>query len=146
MHAQERAVYRQQKETIKNNDIIGEILADNIITARWLPISHGLTIIAKIVQDRPRIEYLGISELISEIVVVGRKGTEPGEIVITALVYPDYDKFEGKTKEEIQAAIEEVVDGVNKKLPTFKHIKQVEIRETEFEKNTSRKIMRYKIQ
>ena len=91
-------------------------------------------------------EYLGISEWINEIVVIGRKGEEPGEVVITALVYPEYDKFEGKTKEEIQAVIEEVVDGVNKKLPTFKHIKQVEIRETEFEKNTSRKIMRYKIQ
>ena len=90
-------------------------------------------------------EYLGISELISEIVVIGRKGEEAGEVVITALVYPDYDKFEGKTKEEIKAAIEEVVDGVNKKLPTFKHIKEIEIRETEFEKNTSRKIMRYKI-
>jgi long-chain acyl-CoA synthetase len=91
-------------------------------------------------------EYLGVSEWINEIVVIGRKGEEPGEVVITALVYPEYDKFEGKTKEEIQAVIEEVVDGVNKKLPTFKHIKQVEIRETEFEKNTSRKIMRYKIQ
>ena len=90
-------------------------------------------------------EHLGVSELISEIVVVGRKGEEPGEVVITALVFPDYDKFEGKTKEEIQAAIEAEVDAVNKKLPTFKHIKSVEIRETEFEKNTSRKIMRYKI-
>jgi long-chain acyl-CoA synthetase len=89
-------------------------------------------------------EYLGVSELISEIVVVGRKG-EDGEVVITALVFPDYDKFEGKTKDEIQAAIEAEVDVVNKKLPTFKHIKCVEIRETEFEKNTSRKIMRYKI-
>ena len=90
-------------------------------------------------------EHLGVSELISEVVVVGRKGEEPGEVVITALVFPDYDKFEGKTKEEIQAAIEAEVDTVNKKLPTFKHIKCVEIRETEFEKNTSRKIMRYKI-
>ena len=90
-------------------------------------------------------EHLGVSELINEIVVVGRKGEEPGEVVITALVYPDYDKFEGKSKEEIQAAIEAEVDTVNKKLPTFKHIKCVEIRETEFEKNTSRKIMRYKI-
>lgn len=90
-------------------------------------------------------EHLGVSELISEIVVVGRKGEEPGEVVITALVFPDYDKFEGKSKEEIQTAIEAEVDAVNKKLPTFKHIKHVEIRETEFEKNTSRKIMRYKI-
>ena len=37
------------------------------------------------------------------------------------------------------------VDNVNKKLPIFKHIPNVEIRETEFEKTTSRKIMRYKV-
>ena len=67
------------------------------------------------------------------------------DVVITALVYPNYDKFEGKTKEEIQAAIEAEVDEVNKKLPTFKHIKCVEIRDTEFEKTTSRKIIRYKL-
>ncbi len=90
-------------------------------------------------------EYLGVSELINEVVVIGRKGEEAGEVVITALVYPDYDRFGGKTTEEIRAAIEAEIDAVNKKLPTFKHIKNVEIRETEFEKNTSRKIMRYKL-
>ncbi len=89
-------------------------------------------------------EYLGLSELIAECAVVGRKD-EAGEVLITALVYPDYDKFEGKTPEEIQAAIEAEVEAVNKKLPTFKHIGLCEIRETEFEKNTSRKILRYKL-
>ena len=49
------------------------------------------------------------------------------------------------TPEEIKATIEDIVDIVNKKLPSFKHVQNVEIRETEFEKNTSRKIMRYKI-
>ncbi len=90
-------------------------------------------------------EYLGVSELISECVVIGRKGETENDVIITALVYPDYDKFEGKTAEEIKAAIDEVVDTVNKKLPSFKHIQHVEIRETEFEKNTSRKIMRFKL-
>ncbi len=89
-------------------------------------------------------EYLGLSELIAECAVIGRKD-EAGEVLITALIYPDYDKFEGKTAEEIKAAIEAEVEAVNKKLPTFKHIGCTEIRETEFEKNTSRKIMRYKL-
>ena len=90
-------------------------------------------------------EYLSACDLISECVVLGRKSGDGNDVVITALVYPNYDKFEGKTKEEIQAAIEAEVDEVNKKLPTFKHIKCVEIRDTEFEKTTSRKIIRYKL-
>ncbi len=89
-------------------------------------------------------EYLGLSELISECAVIGRKD-ENGEPLITALIFPDYDKFEGKTADEIKAAIDAEVEAVNKKLPTFKHIGLVEIRETEFEKNTSRKILRYKL-
>ncbi len=90
-------------------------------------------------------EYLGASELISECVVLGRKSGDENDVIITALIYPNFDKFEGKTKEEIQAAIEAEIDAVNKKLPTFKHIKCVEIRDTEFEKTTSRKIIRYKL-
>ncbi len=89
-------------------------------------------------------EYLGVSELIAECAVVGRKD-ENDEVLITALVYPDYDKLEGKTPEEIKAAIDAEIEAVNKKLPTFKHIGLCEIRETEFEKNTSRKILRYKL-
>ncbi len=89
-------------------------------------------------------EYLGLSEWIAECAVVGRKD-ENGDVLITALIYPDYDKFEGKSAEEIKAVIEAEVETVNKKLPTFKHIGLTEIRETEFEKNTSRKILRYKL-
>ena len=90
-------------------------------------------------------EYLGASELISECVVLGRKSGDENDVVITALIYPDFDKLAGKTEEEVKAAIEAEVDEVNKKLPTFKHIKCVEIRDHEFEKTTSRKIIRYKL-
>ena len=90
-------------------------------------------------------EHLGVSDLIKEVVAIGRKKEGSDDVVITALVYPDYDKFVGKTDDEIYTAIRDVVDSVNKTLPTFKHIGAVEIRKEEFEKNTSRKIMRYKI-
>lgn len=90
-------------------------------------------------------EYLNESEYVSECVVIGRKG-DGGEVSIWAIVYPDYEKFEGKTKEEIEAKIKEEVGNVNKRLPIFKHIPNVEIRETEFEKTTSKKIMRFKVQ
>ncbi|MBQ9747803.1 MAG: AMP-binding protein [Clostridia bacterium] len=89
-------------------------------------------------------EYLGNSEWIAECAVIGRKDAN-GDVLITALIYPDYDKLKDKTAEEIKAIIEAEVEAVNKNLPTFKHIGCTEIRETEFEKNTSRKIMRYKL-
>lgn len=89
-------------------------------------------------------EYLSTSEYISECVVIGRKD-DKGETSIWALVYPNLDLFGDASKEEIEKKIREEVDEVNKKLPIYKHIPNVEIRDTEFEKNTSKKIMRYKI-
>ena len=74
-----------------------------------------------------------------------RKDEKGEETSIAALVYPEATQFEGKTPEEIKSAIEALVASVNKKLPSFKHITTVEIRDTEFEKNTSRKILRYKV-
>ena len=90
-------------------------------------------------------EYLSASPLVAECVTVGRKDENGEETSIAAIVYPEATQFEGKTPEEIKAAIEKLVADVNKKLPSFKHINTVEIRDTEFEKNTSRKILRYKV-
>lgn len=90
-------------------------------------------------------EYIGASDMVSEVVVVGRKREEDGETVITALIYPNKELFEGKTDEEIYQALSEHIDSVNKKLPIFKHISAIEVRDTEFEKTTTRKIMRYKV-
>ena len=90
-------------------------------------------------------EYLGECELVAENVVIGRKNEETGEVVITALVYPDAEKAKGMSTDEIYAKIKEEINEINKKLPAFKHISGLEIRDTEFEKTTSRKIMRYKL-
>ena len=90
-------------------------------------------------------EYIGSSDMVSEVVVVGRKREEDGETVITALIYPNKELFEGKTDEEIYQALSAHIESVNKKLPIFKHISAIEVRETEFEKTTTRKIMRYKV-
>ena len=89
-------------------------------------------------------EYLSDSELVSEVVVVGRT-RDDGETVITALIYPNKEYFDGKTDDEIKDALGEFVESVNKKLPTFKHISAIEVRDTEFEKTTTKKIMRFKI-
>ena len=87
-------------------------------------------------------EYLGNIETISECAVVGR---ESGEVVnLVALVYPDYEKYpEDAEDEEIQSDITASVMAMNKTLPTYKQVKQVELRDTPFEKTTSRKIKRH---
>ncbi len=90
-------------------------------------------------------EYLGKCEEIAECVVVG-KANKLGETVITALVFPNYDLFTDKNDDEVLESIRLAVDKINKKLPTYKQIHNVEIRKTEFEKTTSRKIKRYKAQ
>ena len=87
-------------------------------------------------------EYLGDIETIAECVVVGRNNGS--EVNLVAVVYPDATKFPlSATKEEMQSTIQHQINDLNKKLPTYKHIKQVELRDTDFEKTTSRKIKRH---
>jgi len=90
-------------------------------------------------------QYLAPIAMIKECVVVGRKNAV-GEIVITALIYPDEEKTEGMTAEAIYNTLKDEVNEINKELPVFKQIHEVEVRETEFEKTTTKKIKRYKVQ
>ncbi len=87
-------------------------------------------------------EHLSHSELIKESVVIGR-ADESGEILITALIYPDLEKFEEKSDEEILQIIRDEVNEINRTLPSFKHMNNVEIRKEEFEKTSSKKIKRF---
>ena len=87
-------------------------------------------------------EYLGNIDTVSECAVVGRQDGETVNLV--ALIYPDYEKFaEGISKEDIQRDITDSIMTLNKTLPTYKQVKQIELRETPFEKTTSRKIKRH---
>lgn len=89
-------------------------------------------------------EYLAKIDIIAESVVVGRKAEDGETIVLTAIVYPDKSKFsDGTSAEEMLETIKAQIMLVNKKLPTYKHIKGFELRDTEFEKTTSRKIKRH---
>jgi long-chain acyl-CoA synthetase len=82
-------------------------------------------------------------EEIAECVVVGRKKEDSEEVVLTAVVYPDFNKYEKNTEiSEIASDIKSKVMALNKKLPSFKQIHKVEFRDTEFEKTTTRKIRR----
>lgn len=88
-------------------------------------------------------EHLEPMEEIAECVVVGRTAEDTGVVTLVALIYPDRTKFpEGATNEEIHDALKAKINAVNKELVSYKQIRQIEIRDTEFEKTTTRKIRR----
>ncbi len=89
-------------------------------------------------------EYLeGITE-IAESVVVGRKAQDSDTVLLTAIVYPNAEAFpEGTDKETIYKTIYQKITEQNKRVASFKKIMALELRDTEFEKTTSRKIKRH---
>ena len=87
-------------------------------------------------------EYLENIETIAEVVVIGRE-SEDG-IKLTAVIYPNFDRFDkDATNEHIQATISAQIKDLNKQLVAYKQIRVIEFRSTEFEKTTSRKIKRH---
>lgn len=89
-------------------------------------------------------EYLERIDLIKESVVVGRT-KDDGEVVLTALIYPDYDRFVDCDEAKIIEIMRAEVAKINKMLPSFKQVRSIEIQKTEFEKTTTKKIIRYKL-
>ncbi len=88
--------------------------------------------------------YLYKIGTISECVVLGKPNAS-GEVVITAIVYPDFEAYGDKPAAEILDDLKARVNEINKQLPIYKQVREVELRDTEFEKTTTRKIKRYKV-
>ena len=92
-------------------------------------------------------EYLSAIDTIAECVVVGRKADANTPTALVAVVYPNYDKFEAdQSDENVSATILASIRAINRELPGFKQIQRIELRKTEFEKTTSKKIKRHLIQ
>lgn len=95
------------------------------------------------------IEYLlNLSPYVQESVIKGEHDERKDDILIVANIFPNKDEVEAKlganpAPEKVQELIEGVVSEVNEKLVNYKKIKKTVVRETEFEKNTSRKIKRF---
>ena len=89
-------------------------------------------------------ERMNDIEGIAECVVVGRPRPD-GEVALTAVVYPDLPDDQRNTEGYRMAhdRIAEAVRSMNRRLPAFKQVKEVEIRTEPFEKTTSHKIKRH---
>ena len=87
-------------------------------------------------------EYLLKIDNIAECVVVGRE--KDGAVALTAVIYPDFSAYpDGEPIDNIAADIKKQVLELNRRLPSFKQIRNIDIRKTEFEKTTSKKIKRF---
>ena len=80
---------------------------------------------------------IGENRLVQEILVREKEG------VIEAEIYPDYEYAKKKHIKDIRAALQQLIDEYNQGAPAYKKVYSLKVRETEFEKNTSRKIKRY---
>ena len=88
-------------------------------------------------------EYLDAIDIIAEGCVIGRKSETGDEVILTAVIYPDYSKFDKNVDDStVYDALKKAINVANKKLPTYKQIKAIEVRKTEFEKTTTKKIKR----
>ena len=80
---------------------------------------------------------IGEHRLVQEILVREKDG------VIEAEIYPDYDYIKKKRIKDVSAALQQVIDEYNQGAPAYKKVYSLKVRETEFEKTTSRKINRF---
>lgn len=83
------------------------------------------------------------SSLIEEVIVYGVSDKD-GDIAVKAEIFPDQDAAEEALKEggDMNSLIKGEIEKVNDMMPSYKRVKRFRIRDTEFEKTTTRKIKR----
>ena len=85
-------------------------------------------------------------EGVCEVVVyAGESRLQKDKITIVAEIFPDAELLREKGIDNMQAYFEEQVKWLNAKMPSYKAVKHVRLRDSEFQKNTSRKITRFNI-
>lgn len=93
------------------------------------------------------IEYL-LQEhpFIQEVVVYGVQSRKNDDIIVKAEIFPNYDNIKETlgdiSEEELTKAIKGAVEENNDKMPAYKRVKRIKLRQEEFEKTTTRKIRR----
>ena len=96
------------------------------------------------------LEYeLSLFDEVSESMVFQDNSENKDDDVIVVGIYPDWAKMKdilgdkAEDDEEVLKYLWTLVDQINEKNPPYKMIKRINLRHTEFEKNTSKKIKRF---
>ena len=79
------------------------------------------------------------------VVYAGESKVQKDKILIIAEIFPNEDVMKEKGIANPKEYFEKEIQKLNARMPSYKAVKQVKIRKTEFEKNTSRKIVRFAI-
>jgi long-chain acyl-CoA synthetase len=91
--------------------------------------------------------YLMKSPYIEEVVVWGKDEEKAGDTVICADIFPDFAMIRethGNIGEaEVRKLLDAEIDIANEKMPSYKRVKRFSVRDTEFEKTTTKKIKRH---
>ena len=58
-------------------------------------------------------------------------------------IFPDYEYAKMKKIKDLQSELQKLIDEYNKNVPSYKKVYSLKVRETEFEKNTTKKIKRF---
>lgn len=80
---------------------------------------------------------IGENRMVQEILVRENEG------VIEAEIFPDYDYVKKKHIKDVRAALQKIIDDYNQTAPAYKKVYSLKVRETEFDKTTSKKIKRF---
>ena len=83
-----------------------------------------------------------VPEILEAVVTVRETNGEP---VLTTICVPNPDLVTETDDERVYAIMKSKIDEINKTLPSYKKMLRVEVRREPFERNTAKKIMRYKI-
>ncbi len=84
----------------------------------------------------------GVNEVV---VYAGESKSNPNKEVIVAEIFPDFDGLKEKGIEDVKAYFTEEVKKANANMVSYKAVGSIKLRDTEFPKNTSRKITRFAI-
>lgn len=84
----------------------------------------------------------GVNECV---VYAGESKSQKSKEIIVAEIYPNFDELKEKGIEDIKAYFENEIKKVNSRMVSYKSVKMVKIRNEEFIKNTSKKILRFAI-
>jgi len=87
-------------------------------------------------------KVFGVNECV---VYAGESRSQGGKEVIVAEIFPDFDALKEKGISDVQGYFEEEIKKINSRMVSYKAVKKVKIRDVEFPKNTSRKIIRFAI-
>lgn len=91
--------------------------------------------------------YLLENKYIEEVLVFGTHEEKSGDAVLWAEIFPNHEAIEedlgDMTEEGLRDFFKTVIDETNERMSLYKRVKRFKIRDTEFEKTTTRKIKRH---